>query len=177
MILLNATGDRLPPTGDLDFVFSYGVLHHIPEPGPVVRAAYAALRPGGRIAVWLYGKEGNRLYLALALPVRALARSLPHGFLNGLSWALYVPLLVYMQLCRFLPLPLRGYLREIFAKLTPQKRVLTIYDQINPAYAKYYTEAEARALIGGAGFVDVRLHHRHGYSWTVVGTRPGAGPG
>lgn len=52
------------------------------------------------------------------------------------------------------------------------ERRLVIYDQLNPAYAKYYTRAEAYELLRQAGFDDVRLHHRHGYSWTAVGTRP-----
>jgi hypothetical protein len=46
-----------------------------------------------------------------------------------------------------------------------------IYDQLNPAYAKYYTRDEAQSLLERHGFSDVRLHHRHGMSWTVVGTR------
>src|SRR5688572_4771922 len=41
---IKATGDTLPPTGDLDYVFATGVLHHIPEPTPVVEAAFRALR-------------------------------------------------------------------------------------------------------------------------------------
>ncbi len=61
----------------------------------------------------------------------------------------------------------------MIARLTPDKRRLVIYDQLNPAYAKYYTRAEARALLEQAGFVDVQLYHRHSYSWSVVGTRPG----
>lgn len=52
-----------------------------------------------------------------------------------------------------------------------------IYDQLNPAYAKYYRRDEARALLEDAGFQDVRLHHRHGYSWTVLGTHPPAQAG
>jgi len=44
---LKITGDQLPPFGDLDFVFSIGVLHHISDPKPVVKAVYDALKPGG----------------------------------------------------------------------------------------------------------------------------------
>ena len=56
--------------------------------------------------------------------------------------------------------------------MTRDKRRLVIYDQLRPTYAKYYTGPEARELMSRAGFGDIRLHHRHGYSWTVVGTRP-----
>jgi SAM-dependent methyltransferase len=165
-------GDELPASGDLDMVFSVGVLHHIPDPGPVVRAAYDALRPGGRIAVWLDGKEGNRLYLAVVQPARALTRRLPHRLLAALSWLLDGPLVAYIGLCKYLPLPLGGYMREVMARLDPAHRRLTIYDQLNPAYAKYYTRREAEQLLLRAGFTDLRVHHRHGYSWALVGTKP-----
>ena len=62
---------------------------------------------------------------------------------------------------------------EIMGKLTPDKRRLNIYDQLNPAYAKYYTSQEAEALLREAGFDNILLYHRHGYSWTVIGTKPG----
>jgi len=55
--------------------------------------------------------------------------------------------------------------------LTPAKRRVVIYDQLNPAYAKYYTREEARDVLERNGFSEVHLHHRHGYSWTMVGTK------
>jgi SAM-dependent methyltransferase len=170
--LLNIKGEQLPPKLGLDLVFSYGVIHHIPDPLPTLRAAYAALRPGGRCCIWLYGHEGNELYLALVQPLRAVTTRLPDWLLRGLSHALNLGADVYIRACRFLPLPLRGYVSRVLAKLDRRRRFEVIFDQLNPAYAKYYPEAEARALFEAAGFVDIRLHHRHGYSWTVIGRRP-----
>lgn len=169
---LNAPGEAIPPSGDLDLVFSYGVLHHIPDPLPTARAALAALRPGGRFVVWLYGREGNRLYLAAILPLRAVTRRLPHAVLARLAEVLRVLADAYGFLCRFLPLPMRCYMLEVMAKLSPDKRSLNIYDQLNPAYAKYYSRRECVELMEAAGFTDIRIHHRHGYSWTVAATKP-----
>ena len=171
---VNGPGETLPPDLGLDLVVSMGVLHHIPEPGPVVRAAYRALRPGGRMLVWLYGREGNETYLRFAEPLRRVTTRLPHGALVGVSHALSLALDVYIAACRVLPLPMRAYMREVLAKFPRRIRTLTIYDQLNPAYAKYYTRDEAEALLRDQGFTDVRLHHRHGYSWTVIGRRPEA---
>jgi DNA-binding IclR family transcriptional regulator len=28
------------------------------------------------------------------------------------------------------------------------------------------------STLADAGFVDIALHHRHGYSWSLVGTKP-----
>ena len=169
---VNGPGETLPPGLGLDLVVSMGVLHHIPEPGPVVRAAYRALRPGGRMLVWLYGREGNETYLRVAEPLRRVTTRLPHGALVGVSHALSLALDAYIAACRVLPLPMRAYMREVLAKFPKRIRTLTIYDQLNPAYAKYYTRAEAEALLADQGFTDVRVHHRHGYSWTVIGRRP-----
>lgn len=60
---IEEVGERLLPGLDLDLIVSIGVLHHIPEPAAAARAAFAALRPGGRLLVWLYGREGNEAYL------------------------------------------------------------------------------------------------------------------
>ncbi|MGA2318513.1 MAG: hypothetical protein ABSG71_19365 [Thermodesulfobacteriota bacterium] len=57
-------------------------------------------------------------------------------------------------------------------KMSPEKRRLIIYDQLNPSYAKYYTRREAEILLIDGKFKNVRTHHRHGYSRTVIGTKP-----
>ncbi|MEO5345396.1 MAG: class I SAM-dependent methyltransferase [Magnetococcus sp. YQC-9] len=168
---LNIRGDQLPAESDLDVIFSLGVLHHIPDPKPVVDAAYRALRPGGRMIVWLYGHEGNRFYLALTLPLRFLTVRLPHAWLETLSRWLVTVTDVYTFFCRFLPLPLRHYFLETFSRFTRERRMVAIYDQLDPAYAKYYRRAEAEALLSGSGFRDVQLFHYKGYSWSVSGIK------
>lgn len=172
---LRARGDEIPPDG-FDLVVSIGVLHHIPEPRPVLEAAWRALRPGGRLAVWVYGYEGNERYLALVQPLRSVTPRMPHLLLAGLSWLLTGLLGAYVLACRVLPLPLHSYMRSVFGRLTWGKRYLTVYDQLNPAYARYYRREEALDLLASAGFGDVRIHHRHGYSWAVTALRPAAGP-
>jgi len=169
---LKITGEQLPSYGNLDYVFSIGVLHHITNPIPVVQAAFNALRPGGHFLVWLYGKEGNGLYLALVSLLRTFTKYLPHFVLVFLVGLLYWPLILYMKFCHWFPLPLNGYMLSVLEKMSPEKRRLIIYDQLNPAYAKYYTRSEATKLLSDGKFVDIRVQHRHGYSWTVIGTKP-----
>jgi SAM-dependent methyltransferase len=168
---LRLRGEEIPAGEQFDYVFSIGVLHHIPDPVPVVRAAYRALAPGGVMAVWLYGKEGNGLYLALLRALRAVTTRLPHPALAALSRVLALTLGAYAGLCRVLPLPLRGYMRRVIANLSFAKRSLVVYDQLNPAYARYYTRREAQELLAAGGFERITLHHRHGYSWAVVGRK------
>lgn len=168
---LRTTGERLPANAQFDVVVSIGVLHHIPDPAPVVEAAYASLRPGGRIVVWLYGYEGNAGYLTLIRPLRAVTARLGHGPVLVAARLLTLLLTPYVWLCRFLPLPLRGYFTRVFDRMPAEKRVLIVYDQLRPAYAKYYTREEAVSLLASAGFSSVVAEQRHGYSWTLTGTK------
>lgn len=169
---LNVRGESLPSNLNLDLVVSIGVLHHIPEPEPVVEAAFRALRPGGYMLVWLYGREGNELYLKFANPIRALTKRIPHFFLGALCSILNVALDLYIFGCRFIPLPMRSYMKNVLARFPRSVRRLTIYDQLNPAYAKYYSRSEAESLLKRSGFSSVSSWHRHGYSWSVIGQKP-----
>lgn len=169
---LNVTGDQLDETETLDYVFSIGVIHHIVDPVPTLRAALNALRPGGRLLIWVYGYEGNEVYLTLVTPLRRITQRMPDPFVRALSWALLAIVEVYIFLCRFLRLPLRGYMVNVFGKFSTNKKLLAIFDQLNPAFAKYYKRDEIINVVKKAGFGNVKAIARHGYSWSVIGEKP-----
>ncbi|MDB5578706.1 MAG: hypothetical protein JWR80_3882 [Bradyrhizobium sp.] len=169
--IIHDVGTAIPQDRNFDLVISLGVLHHVENPGPIVEAAGRALKPGGTMLVWLYGREGNGAYLAIFGTLRAVTKRLPHRLLAGFCYLLDGIAMLYTAVSRVLPLPMRQYMQNVYCRLAPDKRRLVIYDQLNPAYAKYYREDEARALLENNGFRNVRTHPRHGYSWTVMGTR------
>lgn len=169
--ILQEAGESFHSDSEYDFVLSLGVLHHISDPSKVVQAAYSALKPGGKFCAWLYAKEGNEIYLGFVNPIRRLTTVMPHHLLMDLVGVLSGVTLVYGKLCKYLRLPMRKYFLEFFNKLDAKGRRLTIYDQLNPAYARYYRKEEAVKLLESGGFKDVSLHYRHGYSWTAVGTK------
>jgi SAM-dependent methyltransferase len=168
---VNAPGEGLP-LGEYDFVFSVGVLMAIPDPAPVVARAFASLKRGGRFLVWLYAYEGNELYLALITPLRWVTTRMPDGLLEALSHTLNALITPDMWACRFLPLPRHRHFREVMGRMSWSQRTLVIFDQLNPTDAKHYTREEAERLFQDAGFADIRLYHRHGYSWAVSGRKP-----
>jgi SAM-dependent methyltransferase len=57
--VLHMSGEALPPGLELDFVTAIGVLPFVPDPEPLLRAARAALRPGGRIVNIDYQKRAT----------------------------------------------------------------------------------------------------------------------
>jgi SAM-dependent methyltransferase len=169
--IVHASGERLP-NRQYDMVLSIGVLHHIPDPYPAVRAAFDSLKSGRKFFIRVYGREGNALYLLVALPIRLITRHLPHFAVAGLSWVLDIPLKAYIVASRKFKLPLNEYMRDCLDKRTPDKRRLVIYDQLNPRWAKYYSEREVRDLLDSSGFKNVRVHSRMGYSWAAIGVKP-----
>ncbi|TMA36579.1 MAG: hypothetical protein E6J79_13010 [Deltaproteobacteria bacterium] len=101
-----------------------------------------------------------------------MGRILPHRALAAMVRGIDLALVCYMALCRVLPLPLHDYLENVVGRFTPEKRRLVIYDQLNPTHVHYHSREEAERLLTASGFVDVRLHHRRRYSWSVVGRKP-----
>jgi len=154
-----------------DFVFCLGVLHHTPDPVETVKRIHRMLRPYGRAVIWVYGREGNEVYLALAKALRVVTTRLSHRSLQFLSKILRFPLKAYIGLCRSLPLPMWRYMREVLAKFDDYQLELTIYDQLNPSIAAYWSRDQFRRVLEAGGFFENEFHHRHRYSWTAVSTK------
>ena len=167
--ILHTTGENLPPDLELDFVVSIGVVQFIPDPLPTLKAAQAALKPGGRLLIWVYAEEGSGWYRGLLQPFRLLAGRLPEKALLSFCGALNLGLDPYIALCRVLPLPLRSYVLNVLAKLDRRTRKLVIHDQLRPSYVKFYRREELVRLVESADFELVQCYHRRGYSWD----RPG----
>lgn len=164
---LQEPAEKIPPLG-FDIIFCIGVLQFIPDPRPALTAMGRALGPGGRLFLWVYGKENNGLYLMLVRLLRIFSSRLPAKSLSYLShWLLPVADL-YAFGCRFMNLPLSDYLLDYFSKLDLYSRKLVIYDQLNPRVAKYYRGIELRHLLKTCDFVNIRMHHRLGYSWSAL---------
>jgi hypothetical protein len=126
----------------------------------IIAAAYNALKPGGYLLVWLYGWEGNAGYLLFVLPLRAISTRLPHSILSVLCHGINALLGIYIAAARRVPLPLHRYMTEVIGRFSRQKRYLVIYDQLGLCQVL----PAGGGPIERAGFEDIVLYHRHGYS-------------
>ena len=162
-------GDRRSPAADGRSrlrVFHRRDAPHSRTRRPWPRRPFAPSGPAAPSPSGCTAAKATRPTLLVAGSLWGFTRRLPHRGLDLFVRRSTRPSGSTCTACRWLPLPLAAYMQRVMLPLTPAKRRVVIYDQLNPAYAKYYTRAEAEALMTDAGFVDIRLHHRHGYSWS-----------
>ncbi len=176
MTYINEVGESIGIKEDVDIMISLGVISYIPDPIPTYNAVYEALRPGGKFLVCLMSLEGNRLYLSTFGLLRKITTRMPNRMLLLLCKFLNQCLSVYIAACKRIPLPLHDYITHVISKFSHEKRLLIIFDQLNPTYAKFYRKKEFERLFADSGFQNIELRHRHGYSWVGIGEKPKASP-
>ena len=86
IIFANISGQDMNFDKEFDYVFSLGVIHHIPEADLVCKKIFDSLKPKGKFIIWLYGKEGNELYLFIFNNLRKITKFLPDKILNIISF-------------------------------------------------------------------------------------------
>jgi SAM-dependent methyltransferase len=153
---------ELPHVEAFDLVLSIGVIHHLEHPRRALGRLVRALRPGGTLLVWLYGREGPGRWAACVRAALPLRRIPPPG-VHALAYGLSVPIWLALRL----PLPWSGYLAQ--AREFPFAHLHQIvFDQCLPEIARYYRRAEVEELFAGLPLSRVAIHPNRGYSWTVV---------
>ncbi|MDB5411621.1 MAG: methyltransferase [Rhodospirillales bacterium] len=154
--------------GGYDIAFSIGVIHHLEFPERAVCAMTRAVRPGGRVLIWVYGRENNGWIVLLLDPLRkALFSQLPLPIVHHLS--LYPALLVWVAVR--IGIGRIEYFKMLRSIAFRHLRSI-VFDQMLPKIAHYWTRDESIALLRQAGLVDVEAAWVNEMSWSVVGRRP-----
>jgi SAM-dependent methyltransferase len=168
--------------GPFDFIYSVGVLHHLPDPRGGFDSLLGFVRPQGSIFAWVYGYEDNAFVHNVITPVRRLVTSrLPPAVVAKLAWP---PALLLQVLVRSLYRPLRG--KRLF-RLLPMRDYLysvsfytfrqnysIVFDHLIPPTAFYLRREELEAWFTEAGLAEVEISRRNRNSWRGRGTVHGA---
>lgn len=161
----------IAPTADFDVAFSIGVIHHLEKPEAAMRALAGAVKPGGRVLIWVYGLENNRWIVWFFSPLRKLLFGrMPIRMVHHLS--LYPAALLWLWL-RVRPGGI-AYLR-LLRTFTFRHLRSIVFDQMLPKIAHYWSRQEVEALMAGAGLKDIKLTWVNEMSWAASGTKPDAG--
>lgn len=176
-----ASAGALPlRAGCMDFGYSLGVLHHIPEPLRGLADAVHALKPGAPFLVYLYYAFDNRppwfraVWRATDFVRKGVSRQRP-GVRYALSQVLAVS--VYLPLARLAALlerlgrdvetmPLTAYRhRSLYAMRTDA------LDRFGTRLEHRFTQREVAALMEAAGLERISVSDDMPY-WCAVGFKP-----
>jgi SAM-dependent methyltransferase len=156
-----------------DGAYSYGVVHHTPDPPRAVREIARTLKPGAPLLLYVYEDFSDRslawrIALAVANSVRLITTRLP-------PWLL-------MRLCRMLS-PVVWLLLTVPSRhfswasrfpyrhgTTPGSMSGDLYDRLSAPIEKRYSREGAAALATAAGLRVERVAARRG--WMVAATKP-----
>jgi SAM-dependent methyltransferase len=151
-----------------DIVFSIGVIHHLADPPLALEKMVRAAKPGGRVLIWVYGREGNRWLVWLLDPLRrALFARLPVAAVHHLS--LYPTALLWLAL-RLGVRPIEYF--KLLSRFGFAHLRSIVFDQMLPRVAHYWPGDAVVALMEGAGLDEVRLAAVNEMSWSAIGTKP-----
>jgi SAM-dependent methyltransferase len=171
----------LPPQS-LDFAYSLGVLHHVPDTQAAIDAVAAKLKPGAPFLVYLYYALDNRPAWYRALwritnIARLFISRLPHPLRLLVSQTIAV--LVYWPIARFAgvlsrlgasaqAVPLSYYADKSFYVMRTDA-----YDRFCTRLEKRFTRSEIGRMLSRAGFADVQFSESVPF-WCAVGVKSAA---
>jgi len=165
--LVKASAYDMPWVDEADIVFSIGVIHHLEFPQEALARMVRAAKPGGQVAIWVYGRENNGWLLWALEPARKLFFSrMP---ISGVHLLSNMPAALLWMLLR-LGLQRLEYFRLLRTFSFPHLRSI-VFDQMLPRIANYWTRAEVEALMKQAGLADIETVWVNEISWAARGAK------
>ena len=165
------------PAESMDFGFSLGVLHHVPDTQAGISSCAKLLKPGAPFLIYLYYAFDNRpawfrLVWRASELVRYTVSRLPHGLRYLVSQV--IALAVYFPLARgallleklgfnVANLPLAFYRDCSFYVMRTDA-----LDRFGTRLEQRFTAKQIRSMMESAGFEDIRFSERSPY-WCAVG--------
>lgn len=167
------------PDGSMDFGYSLGVLHHIPDTQAALRACVRKLKPGAPFLLYLYYAFDNRPSWFRAVwrasdAVRRVISRMPHGPRSVTSQALAAT--VYWPLARGALLleslgtsvehiPLSAYRNRSFYEMRTDA-----LDRFGTRLEQRFTRQQVNTMMLDAGLENIRFSEKA--FWVAVGERP-----
>jgi SAM-dependent methyltransferase len=181
--VVQADAYDLPFAEPFDLAYSIGVLHHLPDPKQGFLSMNKHVKPGGRVAIWVYGKEGNQWIESFIDPVRIhLTSKLPKKVTQAISFLLALPLFVALKLI-YGPvhrnhsllwlkkrLPYAEYLGAI-SNYSFAENFWNVFDHLVAPTAFYHRREEVEDWFTTANTQQVEITQRNNNSWRATGLK------
>lgn len=145
-----------------DIVVSTGVLHHTPDTREYTRRLVPLVKPGGELAIWVYGT-----HLAKRKNWIPLTSRLPYAAFN--DWCQWITGSARQQ-------PDNHFLELLYPVFpftvtheTRDRSALTLFDGYTPTYHGVHSEEEVESWFREFGFIDIR---RNRITTSIRGRKP-----
>lgn len=136
-----------------DIAFSIGVIHHLANPKQAIANMVAALKPGGKLLVWVYSYEGNEWIVRFVDPIRkGITSKLAPSLVHFLSYFCSVPLFLFVKVFR----GPSAYLKQL-STFNFWHLHSIVFDQLIPDIAHYWKRDEVRSLVDGLAVTNVEV--------------------
>jgi ubiquinone/menaquinone biosynthesis C-methylase UbiE len=174
----HASVDDIPlPDQSMDFGYSLGVLHHIPDTSAALSACVSKIKPGAPFLVYLYYAFDNRPLWFKAIwkvseGIRKVISRLPHGMRYRVSQ--FIAALVYWPLARTAKLlemlnfdvvnfPLSAYRDRGFYVMRTDA-----LDRFGTRLEQRFSKSEISQMMQSAGLENVKFNDKEPF-WCAVG--------
>jgi len=175
---------NLPLKEKFDFIYSIGVLHHLPESEKGFENLVKFLKEKGWLSIWVYGYEGTGFVRKVVDPIRKhITIKLPPRFVYYLSICLaaffyfiargiYRPLNNHKSTQKILKFfPMHNYLLYM-SRFKFSHNFNSVFDQLIAPITHYLTENEVKNWFKKSNFRDIIVSNRNNMSWRGTGQYP-----
>jgi SAM-dependent methyltransferase len=179
-VFSQASVDDMPlADGSMDFGYSLGVLHHIPDTQAGLQACVSKLKPGAPFLVYLYyALETRPWWFRAVWRMADLGRrvicAMPHGMklvVTTLIAALvYWPLTRLALLLEACGLNVSGLPLSIYRQRSFYSMRTDALDRFGTRLEKRFSRAQIEAMMQAAGLVDIRFSEKAPF-WCAAGLK------
>jgi ubiquinone/menaquinone biosynthesis C-methylase UbiE len=175
----NSVADIPLPANSLDFAYSLGVLHHVPDTQAAIEAIAGKLKPGAPFLVYLYYALDNRPAWYRALwkmtnAARLVISRLPHPLRLAVSQTIaasvYWPLARFARLLSDLGISAQSVPLSYYADKSFYVMRTDAYDRFCTRLEKRFTRGEIETMLTRAGFGNIRFSDSVPF-WCAVGIK------
>ncbi|MGE0527341.1 MAG: class I SAM-dependent methyltransferase [Bdellovibrionales bacterium] len=165
--------------GSMDFGYSLGVLHHVPDTQAALNSCARCLKPGAPFLVYLYYRFDNRPWWYRSLwqvsdVLRRMIARLPFRFralcADTLAAFVYWPLSRLARLAEICGLRVQNFPLASYRVLSFYTLRTDALDRFGTRLEQRFTRAEIAKMMEHAGFEKVRFSESEPY-WCALGFR------
>jgi SAM-dependent methyltransferase len=165
--------------GTLDFIYSLGVLHHVPDTQRAIISIVEKLKPGAPFLIYLYYSFDNRplwyrciwkISDLVRFPVSRCPYFLRYFISQIAAGSIYWPLARMAKLLEFFKILPTSWPLAYYRKTSFYTMRTDALDRFGTRLERRFTKSQIRKMLESAGLLDVKFSESNPF-WCAVGIK------